>query len=70
MMGSWERSFIIEWQLDIDMQRHAKLGLNKREAFHVLKSTLWIGRQGDMEAVIRARPQELTSISYHIPTDN
>ncbi len=52
------------------MQRHAKLGQNKGEAFHVLMSTLWIGRQGDMEAVIRARPQELTSISYHILTEN
>ena len=39
--------FIIEWLLDIDMQRRANLGLNKGEAHHAPKGALRIGRQGE-----------------------
>ena len=48
-IGRVERTlFIIEWLLDIDMQRRANLGLNKGEAHHALKSALRIGRQGEI----------------------
>ena len=48
-IGQIERTlFIIEWALDIDMQRRANLGLNKGEAHHALKNALWIGRQGEI----------------------
>jgi len=40
--------FIIEWALDIDMQRRASVGLNKGEAHHALKNALRIGRQGEI----------------------
>ncbi len=44
--GRVERTlFMIDWLLDIDMQRRASLGLNKGEAHHALKSALRIGRQ-------------------------
>ncbi len=39
---------MIDWVLDIDMQRRANLGLNKGEAHHALKSALRIGRQGEI----------------------
>lgn len=48
-IGRVERTlFIIEWALDINMQRRANLGLNKGEAHHALKSALRIGRQGEI----------------------
>ena len=48
-IGRVERTlFMIEWLLDVDMQRRAGLGLNKGEAHHALKSALRIGRQGEI----------------------
>ena len=48
-IGQIERTlFIIEWALDIDMQRRSTVGLNKGEAHHALKNALWIGRQGEI----------------------
>ena len=48
-IGRIERTlFIIEWALNIDMQRRATVGLNKGEAHHALKDALWIGRQGEI----------------------
>lgn len=48
-IGQIERTlFIIEWALDIDMQRRASVGLNKGEAHHALKNALRIGRQGEI----------------------
>jgi TnpA family transposase len=44
-IGRVERTlFIIEWLLDVDMQRRAQIGLNKGEAHHALKNALRIGR--------------------------
>ena len=76
-IGQIERTlFIIEWALDIDMQRRSTVGLNKGEAHHALKNALWIGRQGE----IRDRTTEsqhfrlaclnlLTAIIIHWNTD-
>ena len=48
-VGRVERTlFIIEWLLDIDMQRRAQVGLNKGESHHALKNALRIGRQGEI----------------------
>jgi TnpA family transposase len=48
-IGRVERTlFIIEWALDINMQRRANIGLKKGEAHHALKSALRIGRQGEI----------------------
>lgn len=48
-IGQIERTlFIIEWALDMDMQRRSTAGLNKGEAHHALKNALWIGRQGEI----------------------
>lgn len=48
-IGRVERTlFIIDWLLDIDMQRRAQIGLNKGEAHHALKNALRIGRQGEV----------------------
>ena len=48
-IGRIERTlFIVEWLLDIDMQRRAQIGLNKGEAHHALKNALRIGRQGEI----------------------
>jgi TnpA family transposase len=48
-VGRIERTlFIIEWILDIDMQRRARIGLNKGEAHHALKNALRVGRQGEI----------------------
>ncbi|EFO33326.1 transposase, partial [Roseibium sp. TrichSKD4] len=48
-IGQIERTlFIIEWALDMDMQRRSTVGLNKGEAHHALKDALWIGRQGEI----------------------
>ena len=48
-IGQIERTlFIIEWALDIEMQRRSTVGLNKGEAHHALKNALWIGRQGEI----------------------
>ena len=48
-IGRVERTlFMIDWLLDVDMQRRASLGLNKGEAHHALKSALRIGRQGEI----------------------
>ncbi|BCH16796.1 Tn3 family transposase [Mesorhizobium sp. L-2-11] len=48
-VGRIERTlFIIEWILDVDMQRRARIGLNKGEAHHALKNALRIGRQGEI----------------------
>lgn len=48
-IGRIERTlFIIDWILDIDMQRRARIGLNKGEAHHALKNALRIGRQGEI----------------------
>ena len=48
-IGRVERTlFMIEWLLDVDMQRRAGLGLNKGEAHHALKGALRIGRQGEI----------------------
>lgn len=48
-IGRVERTlFIIEWALDMDMQRRANIGLNKGEAHHALKGALRIGRQGEI----------------------
>ena len=48
-IGRVERTLlIIDWLLDIDMQRRANIGLNKGEAHHALKSALRIGRQGEI----------------------
>lgn len=48
-IGRIERTlFIIEWVLDIEMQRRANVGLNKGEAHHALKNALRIGRQGEI----------------------
>ena len=42
-IGRVERTlFMIDWLLDVDMQRRASLGLNKGEAHHALKSALRI----------------------------
>ena len=40
--------FIIEWVLNVDMQRRTQIGLNKGEAHHALKGALRIGRQGEI----------------------
>ena len=48
-IGRVERTlFMIDWLLDVDMQRRASLGLNKGEAHHALKGALRIGRQGEI----------------------
>ncbi len=48
-IGQIERTlFIIEWTLDMDMQRRSTVGLNKGEAHHALKNALWIGRRGEI----------------------
>jgi len=48
-VGRIERTlFITEWILDADMQRRARIGLNKGEAHHALKNALRIGRQGEI----------------------
>lgn len=48
-VGRIERTlFIIEWILDVGMQRRAQVGLNKGEAHHALKNALRIGRQGEI----------------------
>lgn len=48
-IGRIERTlFIIEWVLDIGMQRRANIGLNKGESHHALKNALRIGRQGEI----------------------
>lgn len=48
-IGRVERTlFIIDWLLDADMQRRARIGLNKGEAHHALKNALRIGRQGEI----------------------
>ncbi|WP_057460922.1 Tn3 family transposase [Pseudovibrio sp. POLY-S9] len=48
-IGQIERTlFVIEWALDMDMQRRSTVGLNKGEAHHALKNALWIGRQGEI----------------------
>lgn len=48
-IGRVERTlFIIEWALNIDLQRRANIGLNKGEAHHALKGALRIGRQGEI----------------------
>ena len=76
-IGQIERTlFIIEWALDMDMQRRSTVGLNKGEAHHALKNALWIGRQGE----IRDRTSDsqhfrltclnlLTAIIIHWNTD-
>ena len=47
-VGRVERTlFMIEWTLDLGMQRCAQLGLNKGESHHALKNALRIGRQGE-----------------------
>lgn len=40
--------FIIDWIIDVGMQRRAQVGLNKGEAHHALKNALCIGRQGEI----------------------
>jgi TnpA family transposase len=48
-IGRVERTlFIIDWILDVDMQRRAQVGLNKGESHHALKNALRIGRQGEI----------------------
>ena len=48
-IGRIERTlFIIEWALNIGMQRRANIGLNKGESHHALKNALKIGRQGEI----------------------
>lgn len=48
-IGRVERTlFILDWILDIDMQRRAQIGLNKGESHHALKNALRIGRQGEI----------------------
>ena len=48
-IGRVERTlFMIDWLLDVDMQRRAGLGLHKGEAHRALKSALRIGRQGEI----------------------
>src|SRR3546814_8520506 len=48
-VGRIERTlFIIEWILDVGMQRRAQVGLNKGESHHALKNALRIGRQGEI----------------------
>jgi TnpA family transposase len=48
-IGRVERTlFIIEWALDMEMQRRTNIGLNKGEAHHALKGALRIGRQGEI----------------------
>ena len=48
-VGRIERTlFLIDWVLDIDMRRRARIGLNKGEAHHALKNALRIGRQGEI----------------------
>lgn len=48
-IGRVERTlFIIEWALNMDMQRRAQVGLNKGEAHHALKGALRLGRQGEI----------------------
>jgi TnpA family transposase len=48
-VGRIERTlFLIDWVLNVDMQRRARIGLNKGEAHHALKNALRIGRQGEI----------------------
>ncbi len=48
-IGRVERTlFILDWVLDVDMQRRAQIGLNKGESHHALKNALRIGRQGEI----------------------
>ena len=48
-IGRVERTlFMMEWVLDINMQRRAQVGLNKGESHHALKNALRIGRQGEI----------------------
>lgn len=48
-IGRVERTlFILDWVLDIDMQRRAQIGLNKGESHHALKNALRVGRQGEI----------------------
>ena len=48
-VGRIERTlFMIDWVLDVVLQRRAQIGLNKGEAHHALKNALRIGRQGEI----------------------
>jgi len=48
-IGRVERTlFMMEWVLDVNMQRRAQVGLNKGESHHALKNALRIGRQGEI----------------------
>lgn len=48
-IGRVERTlFMLDWVLDVDMQRRAQVGLNKGESHHALKNALRIGRQGEI----------------------
>ena len=39
---------MVDWALDPAMQRRARIGLDKGESHHALKSALRIGRQGEI----------------------
>ena len=48
-IGRAERTlFMIDWLLNVDIQRRAGLGPNKGEAHHALKNALRIGRKGEI----------------------
>ena len=48
-VGRVERTlFMFDWALDPAMQRRARIGLDKGESHHALKSALRIGRQGEI----------------------
>ena len=44
--------FIVEWLLDVYMQRRANVDLNKGENHYPLKNALRIGRQGEIRDCI------------------
>ncbi|MGH0002591.1 Tn3 family transposase [Pseudovibrio ascidiaceicola] len=54
-VGRIERSlFMMDWIIDIDLQRRAQIGLNKGEAHHALKRAICFNRKGE----IRDRSRE------------
>uniref|UniRef100_A4X0P7 Transposase and inactivated derivatives TnpA family-like protein n=1 Tax=Cereibacter sphaeroides (strain ATCC 17025 / ATH 2.4.3) TaxID=349102 RepID=A4X0P7_CERS5 len=40
--------FLVNWIMDIDMQRRAQIGLNKGEAHHALKRAISFHRRGEI----------------------
>src|SRR3546814_11840412 len=69
-VGRIERTLlIIEWIIDVGMQRREQIGINKREAHHALKNALRIGRQGVIrERRTAGKNYRIAGLTHHIHT--